>query len=247
MGQQYKGNSYHLLQTNCNHFASDLLVQLCGRPAPPWVSCIVGWPVGWVGGGCRGAVVLGVGGPGEAGSADVVVSPSPPRPSFVQHSCTCLELQLVCEVPFESTLVTHASHNTRTTHTHQTHAHQINRLAGVAVALHCLLPITWVPPLVTPSMCPDEDNPQGEKFTVRESSRTGGAVPFLPLSNRSSQRDPNPIPIPNQTVVVSGRPHLGARLVQKDTSRQTLLQPGGMGSEDYFNPPRPITTGAGRS
>jgi len=34
---------------------------------------------------------------------------------------------------------------------------QINRLAGVAVLLHCLLPTSWVPPLQTPSMAPDED------------------------------------------------------------------------------------------
>lgn len=37
MGQQYKGNSYHLLQTNCNHFASDFCMQLVGKPLPPWV------------------------------------------------------------------------------------------------------------------------------------------------------------------------------------------------------------------
>lgn len=28
---------------------------------------------------------------------------------------------------------------------------QINRLAGLAVCLHCLLPTAWVPPLTTPS------------------------------------------------------------------------------------------------
>jgi hypothetical protein len=76
MGQQYKGNAYHLLQTNCNHFASDLCVQLVGRPPPPW----------------------------------------------------------------------------------------INRLAGLAVMLHCLLPPTWVPPLQTPSMAPDELEPQGGRL-----------------------------------------------------------------------------------
>lgn len=64
MGQQYKGNRYHLLQCNCNHFANDLCQRLAGKPAPSW----------------------------------------------------------------------------------------INRLAGVAVALHCLLPTTWVPPLSTPNV-----------------------------------------------------------------------------------------------
>jgi hypothetical protein len=67
MGQQYKGNKYHLLQKNCNHFSNDLCLQLVGRTAPFWV----------------------------------------------------------------------------------------NRLAGVAVMLHCLLPTTWVPPLVTPSALPE--------------------------------------------------------------------------------------------
>ncbi len=38
MGQQYRGNRYHLLQKNCNHFANDLCVQLTGRQAPFWVS-----------------------------------------------------------------------------------------------------------------------------------------------------------------------------------------------------------------
>jgi hypothetical protein len=66
MGKEYKGNLYHLLQRNCNHFSEDLAYRLCqGRP-PSWV----------------------------------------------------------------------------------------NRLAGLAVCLHCLLPPTWVPPLATPRMSP---------------------------------------------------------------------------------------------
>ncbi|GBF94663.1 hypothetical protein Rsub_07399 [Raphidocelis subcapitata] len=78
MGQHYKGNTYHLLQSNCNHFASDLCVQLVGRPTPPW----------------------------------------------------------------------------------------INRLAGLAVMLHCLLPVSWVPPLATPSVEPaepPEQRPRGRR------------------------------------------------------------------------------------
>ena len=38
MGNEYKGNRYHLLQRNCNHFASDLCKQLIGRESPQWVS-----------------------------------------------------------------------------------------------------------------------------------------------------------------------------------------------------------------
>ena len=38
MGEQYKGNAYHLLQRNCNHFSNDLCVKLTGQPAPLWVS-----------------------------------------------------------------------------------------------------------------------------------------------------------------------------------------------------------------
>lgn len=37
MGKSFKGNSYHLLQMNCNHFASDLCKQLVGKRAPSWV------------------------------------------------------------------------------------------------------------------------------------------------------------------------------------------------------------------
>ena len=38
MGEAYRGNKYHLLQRNCNNFASDLAYQLVGKPAPSWVS-----------------------------------------------------------------------------------------------------------------------------------------------------------------------------------------------------------------
>lgn len=66
MGEQYKGNAYHLLQRNCNHFSSDLCIKLTGQPAPLW----------------------------------------------------------------------------------------INRLAGMAVMLHCLIPTAWVPPLSPPTASP---------------------------------------------------------------------------------------------
>ncbi|GFR48623.1 hypothetical protein Agub_g10537 [Astrephomene gubernaculifera] len=73
MGNEYKGNNYHLLQRNCNHFANDLCTQLVGKEAPSWV----------------------------------------------------------------------------------------NRLAGIAVVLHCLIPTAWVPPLQTPSAAPILDQPIG--------------------------------------------------------------------------------------
>eukprot|EP00210_Caulerpa_lentillifera_P006838 g6537.t1 len=70
MGKKYKGNMYHLLQKNCNHFSNDFCKELVGKRAPNW----------------------------------------------------------------------------------------INRLAGLAVLCHCLLPATWVPPLNTPFQMPGEDD-----------------------------------------------------------------------------------------
>ncbi|KAI3428737.1 hypothetical protein D9Q98_007560 [Chlorella vulgaris] len=56
LGAQYKGNRYHLLQMNCNHFSSDLCARLTGQPAPSWINrlasiavslhCLL--PTGWV-------------------------------------------------------------------------------------------------------------------------------------------------------------------------------------------------------
>ena len=37
MGADFKGNRYHLLQRNCNHFANDLCNSLVGKSAPYWV------------------------------------------------------------------------------------------------------------------------------------------------------------------------------------------------------------------
>lgn len=37
MGETYKGNAYHLLQRNCNHFSNDLCQKLTGQQAPLWV------------------------------------------------------------------------------------------------------------------------------------------------------------------------------------------------------------------
>ena len=38
MGNQFQGVSYHLLQTNCNHFSSELCYALCGKRPPFWIN-----------------------------------------------------------------------------------------------------------------------------------------------------------------------------------------------------------------
>jgi hypothetical protein len=56
MGNEYKGNKYHLLQMNCNTFSTDLCRRLTGTEPPGWVNrlanlavslhCLL--PPGWV-------------------------------------------------------------------------------------------------------------------------------------------------------------------------------------------------------
>ena len=100
MGQEYKGNRYHLLQANCNHFSSDLCRRLTGEPAPAWV----------------------------------------------------------------------------------------NRLAHVAVNLHCLLPTGWVPPLQPPTALPGSEVMPGpeEQAALLHGGRGGRAS-----SSSSSLRPPS--------------------------------------------------------
>lgn len=38
MGMAFQGNSYHLLQRNCNTFSTDLCKKLTGQEAPAWVN-----------------------------------------------------------------------------------------------------------------------------------------------------------------------------------------------------------------
>lgn len=98
LGQQYRGNKYHLLQRNCNHFTSDLCAALVGRAAPGW----------------------------------------------------------------------------------------INRLAGVAVALHCLIPPSWVPPLDTPSASPDKAG--GPETGVFSPPRAPGPARVAAVTTQRSSR-----------------------------------------------------------
>mmetsp|Transcript_2337 Transcript_2337/g.3876 ORF Transcript_2337/g.3876 Transcript_2337/m.3876 type:complete len:195 (-) Transcript_2337:778-1362(-) len=45
MGQDYKGNRYHLLQRNCNHFAADVVHRLTGQRQPSWINRAAGLAV----------------------------------------------------------------------------------------------------------------------------------------------------------------------------------------------------------
>ena len=40
LGTEYRGNAYHLLERNCNHFSDELAFKLTGNHAPPWVSIL---------------------------------------------------------------------------------------------------------------------------------------------------------------------------------------------------------------
>ncbi|KAK2702204.1 hypothetical protein QYM36_019184 [Artemia franciscana] len=38
MSSDYRGDKYHLINRNCNHFCNDLSNVLCGRKIPSWLS-----------------------------------------------------------------------------------------------------------------------------------------------------------------------------------------------------------------
>jgi len=43
LSDEYRGSAYHLLNTNCNHFADDLCFQLTGKHAPSWINRLAGF------------------------------------------------------------------------------------------------------------------------------------------------------------------------------------------------------------
>ena len=97
LGTAYRGNAYHLLERNCNHFSDELCHKLTGHHAPPWV-CVL---------------------------SDIATS---------RHTCTW-----------------HAEGGHACVEQHLDFVAQVNRLAGLAIMLHCLLPSAWVPPLSPPT------------------------------------------------------------------------------------------------
>lgn len=38
LADEYSGNTYHLIQKNCNHFCEDVCVRLTGKSIPRWVN-----------------------------------------------------------------------------------------------------------------------------------------------------------------------------------------------------------------
>lgn len=128
-----QGIKYHLLQKNCNHFASELVYQLVGKPAPAWVSETL-----------------------MAGAVD-----SPMQQLSMSYNCwagtnaACTCLRSCCSARADVAHEAHVNfafwHNCVLIQCGEwclmSCLMQINRLAGIAIALHCLLPGTWVPPL----------------------------------------------------------------------------------------------------
>ncbi|UYV83667.1 DESI2 [Cordylochernes scorpioides] len=38
LGRKYRGDLYHLINNNCNHFSDEFTQTLCGKAIPPWVN-----------------------------------------------------------------------------------------------------------------------------------------------------------------------------------------------------------------
>jgi len=48
LGNEYRGNAYHLLERNCNHFSDELAFKLTGNHAPPWVRTHSSYPASYL-------------------------------------------------------------------------------------------------------------------------------------------------------------------------------------------------------
>lgn len=38
LSEKYRGNTYHFISKNCNHFTDEVCVRLTGKPIPRWVN-----------------------------------------------------------------------------------------------------------------------------------------------------------------------------------------------------------------
>ena len=38
LGEHFRGNSYHLVLKNCNHFSNEFCLRLTGKPTPSWIN-----------------------------------------------------------------------------------------------------------------------------------------------------------------------------------------------------------------
>ncbi|KAG0496848.1 hypothetical protein HPP92_001364 [Vanilla planifolia] len=38
LSEEYRGDSYHLIAKNCNHFTNDVSMKITGKPVPGWVN-----------------------------------------------------------------------------------------------------------------------------------------------------------------------------------------------------------------
>ena len=134
------------------------------------------------------------------------------------------------------------------------HVLQVNRLASIAVMLHCLLPTTWVPPLATPTVVPDyipTGEPQGRPLQPAAAAQPrpqGQAAPqqatWRPVcccapsaAAQRSSTHPCSLLRPRRRPATAAAPGCASstskrRTVVRDLSRQRLLAPNQPASDD---------------